>query len=53
MNDTQTSTTSLTGTPTTTKRTRSHFARRQEPQDVDVQNFLDGSDSDTIPTKNG
>ena len=45
MNDMQTSTTSLMGTPTTTKHTRSHFARRQEPQDVDVQNFLDGSDS--------
>ena len=45
MNDTQTSTTALTDTLTTMKRTRSHFARRQEPQDVDVQNFLDGSDS--------
>ena len=45
MNDTQTSTTALTDTPTTTKRTRSHFARRQEPQDVDVRNFLDCSDS--------
>ena len=45
MNDTQTSTMALAGTLTTTKRTRSHFARRQEPQDVDVQNFLDGSDS--------
>ena len=45
MNDTQTSTTALTDTPTTTKRTRSHFARRKEPQDVDVRNFLDGSDS--------
>ena len=45
MKDTQTSTTSLAGTPTTTKCTRSHFARCQEPQDVDVRNFLDGSDS--------
>ena len=45
MKDMQTSTMSLAGTPTTMKRTRSHFARRQEPQDVDVRNFLDGSDS--------
>ena len=35
----------LADTPTTTKRTRSHFARRQEPQDVDVLNFLEGSDT--------
>ena len=41
----QTSTMALAGTPTTTKRTRSHFACRQDPQDVDVQNFLEGSDS--------
>ena len=47
MKDTQTSSPTLTGTPTTTKRTRSHFARRQEPQDIDVRNFLDGSDSGT------
>ena len=45
MKDTQTSTPALAGTPTTTKRTRSHFARRQDPQDIDVWNFLDGSDS--------
>ena len=45
MEDTQTSTMALVGTPTTTKRTRSHFACRQDPQDVDVQNFLEGSDS--------
>ena len=47
MKDTQTSSPMLTGTPTTTKRTRSHFARRQEPQEVDVRNFLDGSNSGT------
>ena len=45
MKDTQTSTMALVGTLTTTKRTRSHFARRRDPQDVDVRNFLDGSDS--------
>ena len=45
MKDTQTSTTALAGTPTTTKCTRSHFARCRDPQDVDVWNFLDGSDS--------
>ena len=45
MEDKQTSTMALAGTPTTSKRTRSHFARHQDPQDVDVQNFLEGSDS--------
>ena len=45
MEDTQTSTMALAGTPTTTKRTRSHFAHCQDPQDVDVPNFLEGSDS--------
>ena len=45
MKDIQTSTTALAGTPTTTKRTRSHFARRRDPQDVDVRNFLECSDS--------
>ena len=49
MKDTQTSTPALAGTPTTTKRTRSHFAQRQDPQDVDVWNFLDGSDSGNRP----
>ena len=51
MNDTQTSTTALTDTPTTTKRTRSHFARRKEPQDVDVRNFWDGSDSGSADSR--
>ena len=41
----QTSTMALAGTPTTAKRTRYHFACRQDPQDVDVRNFLEGSDS--------
>ena len=41
----QTSTMALAGTPTTTKRTRSHFACCQDQQDVDVRNFLEGSDS--------
>ena len=45
MEDTQTSTMALAGTPTTTKCTRSHFACHQDPQDVDVWNFLEGSDS--------
>ena len=41
----QTSTMALAGTPTTTKHTRSHFACRQDPQDVDNRNFLEGLDS--------
>ena len=41
----QTSTMALAGTPTTTKLTRSHFAHHQDPQEVDVRNFLEGSDS--------
>ena len=41
----QTSTMALAGTLTTTKRTRSHFARCQDPQDIDVRNFLEGLDS--------
>ena len=44
----QTSTMALAGTLATTKRTRSHFACRQDPQDVDVWNFLEGSDSRNI-----
>ena len=48
MEDTQTSTMALAGTPTTTKRTRSHFAHRQDQENDTTKQTMEDTQTSTM-----